>query len=515
MAIRLSLAAKIGGGFCLMMLGALALGGTGIAALAFLQHAQADNRGIVEVRRTMYDARLAATRFLINYDAAEADACRTQLAAVRKLAHELIDDLEPSEAASLKLVAEHLDTYESRLGGIQEAVAKARAQAGNAAPDMAAVDALVKTWRAGGVELVSQLGTTTAAVAARMDSVSRLSMTTMVVLVAISTAVGALLAWRLTVAITRPVAVVRGTLTAMATGDLTRRTAVSSRDEVGEMAADLDRTSAGLRTMIASISQSAHGIAGAADGLNAVSGTLTASASTVSAQSGSVSASATEVSQNINTFAAGVEEMNASVSEIAQNASQAAGVAQEGVAAAARAQAAMTRLETSSAEIGSIVQMINAIAAKTNLLALNATIEAARAGAAGSGFAVVAGEVKQLARQTASATGDIHKRVDGIQTDTREATAAIRQLSEIADRVSGLQQSIASAVEEQSATTRELSGNIAQVSQGGADIARTIVTVADAARSAEQGAQETLASAKELARLAADMQQVVGRFTIA
>lgn len=122
--------------------------------------------------------------------------------------------------------------------------------------------------------------------------------------------------------------------------------------------------------------------------------------------------------------------------------------------------------------------------------------------------------MKELARKTAAATGDIRKRVDGIQHDTAEATGAIKQLSEIADRVSALQQSIASAVEEQSATTRELSGNISQVSQGGADIAKNIVAVAEAAKSASTGAQETLASAKELSRLAAGLQQVIARFTV-
>jgi methyl-accepting chemotaxis protein len=510
--MKLSLGVKIGGGFACIMLGALVLGFTGITALTQLQHAVEDNGGIIEVRRMMYDARLAATRYLAGYREEEAEACHAEVAKVRHAIDVLIPELEAGEAASLTQMAALLDAYEERMRGVQKSVAQAREKAGSQITVIPEVADQVKAWRASGVELVNLLGATTTAVAERMHTVSRRASATLVICVPIVMVLSALLAWRITRNITRPVHDVRTILTALATGDLTRRTTVHSGDEVGDMAKDLDTTVAGLRSMVGSISQEAQGIASAAEELNTVSVQLTSSASTVSARSESVAASATEVSQSISTFASGVEEMNASVIEISKNASQAATVAREGVATSVRAQTAMTSLEKSSLEIGEIVKMITSIAEQTNLLALNATIEAARAGDAGRGFAVVAGEVKDLARKTAEATADIRNRVGGIQHDTKEATTAIRQLSDIADRVSALQQSIASAVEEQSATTRELSGNIAQVSQGGTEIAKNIVAVAEAAKAASDGARGTHASAQGLSTQSAELQQIIARF---
>lgn len=513
--MKISLGLKIGGGFACIMLGALVLGFTGITALAQLKHAVEHNGGIIEVRRMMYDARLAATRYLAGYREEEAEACHAELAKVRHAIQILIPDLETEEAASLTQMAALLDVYEERMRGVQQSVAQARQKAGSQITAIPEVVDLIKEWRAKGVEIVNLLGATTTAVAERMHSVSRSATTTLIACVPIVMVLSALLAWRITRTITHPIHDVRRILSSLATGDLTKHTAVHSSDEVGDMAKDLDTTVAGLRSMVGSISQEAQGIAGAAEELNTVSDQLTSSASTVSARSEAVAASAAEVSQSISTFASGVEEMSASVIEISKNASQAATVAQEGVATSVRAQTAMTSLEKSSLEIGEIVKMITSIAEQTNLLALNATIEAARAGDAGRGFAVVAGEVKDLARKTAEATADIRNRVGSIQHDTKEATAAIRQLSDIADRVSTLQQSIASAVEEQSATTRELSGNISQVSQGGTEIAKNIVAVAEAAKVASDGARGAHASAQGLSAQSAGMQQIIARFTMA
>src|SRR5439155_8194733 len=131
-----------------------------------------------------------------------------------------------------------------------------------------------------------------------------------------------------------------------------------------------------------------------------------------------------------------------------------------------------------SAEIGAVIKRITAIAEQTNLLALNATIEAARAGDAGKGFAVVASEVKDLAQETAKATENISRLVEAIQRDTGAAVAATTQISEIIARVNDFQTTIASAVEEQTATTTEMSRNVAQAAAGSADISQQITAVA-------------------------------------
>ncbi len=327
--------------------------------------------------------------------------------------------------------------------------------------------------------------------------------------------IGVFLAIYLARRIVAPVTEVRRVLEALAKGDLTQRPAIKGQDEVAAMAAALARTLDGLNRTVGGISGNAQGLAGASEELTAVSKQLSDSATTVSNQAGTAAAAANQVSHSANTVSVGVEEMGSSVAEIAQNAGQAATVAKEGVDAATEADAAMTRLGRSSDEIGNIIKVINAIAEQTNLLALNATIEAARAGEAGRGFAVVASEVKNLANQTAEATSDVAQRITAIQTDSRAASAALTRIRAIVVKINDFQQSIASAVEEQSATTRELGGNIGQVAKGSTEIAQSIERVATAAQQSSTGAGETLKSAQELARLAEELRQAVAGFKTA
>jgi len=151
---------------------------------------------------------------------------------------------------------------------------------------------------------------------------------------------------------------------------------------------------------------------------------------------------------------------------------------------------------------------------QTNLLALNATIEAARAGEAGKGFAVVANEVKELAKETAKATEDISQKIDAIQGDTNEAVKAIKEIREIIGQVNDISTTIASAVEEQTATTNEIGRNVTEAAQGTTDIARNITGVAQSAQSTASGATETQAAAASLSQMAADLQSMVSQFRL-
>ena len=255
-------------------------------------------------------------------------------------------------------------------------------------------------------------------------------------------------------------------------------------------------------------------MAAAAEELSSVSTQMAANAEETAAQAGVVSAASEQVSKNTQTVATGIEEMSASIKEIAKNATDAARVATSAVTLAETTNTTIGKLGKSSAEIGKVIKVITSIAQQTNLLALNATIEAARAGEAGKGFAVVANEVKELAKETAKATEDISQKIEAIQQDTGSAVSAIAEISVIINQINDISNTIASAVEEKTATTNEISRNVAESSKGTCEIAQNITSVAEAARNTTEGASNSQRAASELARMTAELQEIVAGFTL-
>ena len=302
-------------------------------------------------------------------------------------------------------------------------------------------------------------------------------------------------------------------VTAAAGGDLTMEVTVSGDDPVGQMGEGIAKLLTDLRASISAIAKNSEALAAAAEELQVVSEQMGSNAAETSSQVSLVTEGSVEVSRNVETVSTAAEEMSASIKEIAKNASDAAAVAEQAVSAAATTNETVGKLGESSAEIGLIVKVITGIAQQTNLLALNATIEAARAGEAGKGFAVVANEVKELAKETAKATEDISQKIERIQNDTGLSVDAISEIGQIIGRISEFQNTIASAVEEQAATTSEIARSVNDASRGSSEITSNMQAVGSAAESTSAGAADSQQAASELSRMAADLQTLVGQFT--
>ena len=263
---------------------------------------------------------------------------------------------------------------------------------------------------------------------------------------------------------------------AAADGELATRAEASKHQ--GDFRKVVDGVNNTLDAVIAPLkaaAETATALASSSEELSAVSHQMSANAEETATQSNVVSAAAEQVTKNLQTVATATEEMSCSIKEIAKNANEAAKVATSAVKTAETTNATVAKLGESSAEIGQVIKVITSIAQQTNLLALNATIEAARAGEAGKGFAVVANEVKELAKETAKATEDISRKIEAIQGDTKGAVEAIGQISGIINQINDISNTIASAVEEQTATTNEIARNVQEGAKGGSQVAENIV----------------------------------------
>ncbi len=350
--------------------------------------------------------------------------------------------------------------------------------------------------------------------------------------------------WLISKAITRPIHHTVDMLRdiAQGEGDLTKRLNADSHDEIGELARWFNTFIDKLQGIIKDLSTNTHTLSVASEELSAISVQLATSAEEMTGQTttaasateqstasvNNIAASTEELSTSVTTVATSIEEMSASINEVAKNCQKESQVASDADREARTTHEVVERLGLAAKEVGKVIDVINHIADQTNLLALNATIEAASAGEAGKGFAVVANEVKDLAKQTAAATGEISRQIEEMQSSTETAVKAIERITGVIDEVNTISQTIVSAVEEQSATVNEIANsmngartasaeiarNVAESARGLSEVSSTVRSVNQASGSTAQGVMQLKDSAGDLSKMAADLQKLVGQFKV-
>ncbi len=377
---------------------------------------------------------------------------------------------------------------------------------------------------------------------AQMVDEGRMSQKMIVVFLLVGVAVNVAFGMVIAGMITKPVRMAAEFAETMASGDFRKDIYKTGNDEVGVMLGALGTMSSQLRSMVSDIVGYVDTLASASTELAAISNQLrsgadqtvhqahavTASAEQVSTHMTSVSAASEQASTNVNMVATAAEEMTSTISEIAKNTETARVITGDAVTQAGAASDQVDKLGESASQISKVVEAITEISEQVNLLALNATIEAARAGEAGKGFAVVANEIKELARQTATAAISIREQIGAVQESSKSTVEGIGAIESVVGKVHGIVESIAAAIEEQTAVTREIVSNVSQASLGIGEVSSNIAHSSDEVgrisheigqvnRSTENISQASVqvnASAMELSRVSEQIKQLVGRFRV-
>ena len=328
----------------------------------------------------------------------------------------------------------------------------------------------------------------------------------------------------------------------LAEGDLTVEIASTSGDEIGRLMSAMGNMAGKLRVMFSELSNGVQTLSASAGDLQGSSQVMTESADRASAMCNGVATAAEEMSvsmatiaaameqatANINTVASGSDEMTRNIGEMANCTDNACTVTSQAVELTAKVSEQVVDLGRAARDIGKVTETISAISAQTNLLALNATIEAARAGAAGKGFTVVAGEIKELAKQTALSTEGIRERIENIQASTAVTVQDIGAISRVIGEVNDMISTTAEFIQQQIFVTMEIAANISEAAQGAREVNENVAQASDVAGNMAQEVAEVshsvaaistdssrvLANVASLTRLSDQLKQMAGRYRV-
>ena len=394
-------------------------------------------------------------------------------------------------------------------------------------------------WREGEIhgafEIISSLDEANQAVAAARWHVILVTLGTLA-------AIALVCVYLLQTGVVRPLREVVSYIDQVSAGDLTGTLAARADDEIGNMVTKMSSMTGKLNAMIRDIAhnsdtlfKSSSDLGASADKFNTNSTdtftktiSVAAAAEEMSANMATVAAATEQAATNITMVSTATEEMTSSINNIARSTEKAQNITKTAVREAGSASEKVDELGRAAIEIGKVTEAITEISEQTNLLALNATIEAARAGDAGKGFAVVANEIKELAKQTAGATGEIKNRVNSIQDSTEATVKQIQQITQVINEVNTIVSTIVTAVEGQSATTREIAENISQASIGIQEVTENVAQVslvantvaqdiADVSMSTDSISQDSegvKTSAAELTEMAKALKELVRHFKV-